>query len=232
MRVRREIEQGVSSAFSLGVDCFEKEKYREAIKLFEEALDLDPYHVDTYILCGQAYFYLSQDDRAISLFNSALNFNRSDENTLAWRSLAYINKHQFGKAIRDLSDAININPAPGYFYQRGISYLSLSDYEKALADFIRALLLEPEDKDLQAMLESCLLTIIKGRFLNYCELDDINYATEFLRLNNQLVVNESINEALTQSRFSLWKSAALSTATINSDIDDESYSFIGSLAKN
>jgi tetratricopeptide (TPR) repeat protein len=185
--------------------------------------------VNAYILCGQAYFYLSEDDRAISLFNSALNFNRNDEDTLVWRSLAYINKNQFGKAIRDLSDAIKINPAPGYFYQRGISYLRLSDYEKALSDFIAALLLDPRDKDLQAMLESCLLTIIKGGFLEYFELDDINYATEFLRLNNQLVVNESINKKLTQSRFALWKSDTLSATTINSDVDDESRGFRESL---
>ncbi|MFZ2315843.1 MAG: tetratricopeptide repeat protein [Gammaproteobacteria bacterium] len=218
MGVGREIAQEVSPAFSRGADCLEGGEYRKAIKLFEEAIDSDPYHVNAYILCGQAHFYLSDDDRAISLFNSALSFNRNDEATLAWRGLAYINKKQFGKAIGDFSEAIIINPALDYFYQRGSSYLNLDDYGKALADFLQVLTQDPERKDVYVMLESCLLEIIKIGLLNEINQGHINSAIKFLPKNKQIMINNSINKTFIHSGFSLWGSGALSAATINDDI--------------
>lgn len=195
--------------------CIRKVEYREAVKLLKEVIELDPYEVKAYRLCGQAYFYLGEDDRAISSFNSALSFDRQHESTLVWRGRAYINKQHFGKAIRDLSEAIKINPASAYLFKRGLSYLALNDYEKALEDIKQVLILEPNDVDAQEKLESCLLGIIENDLLTQFKKRDIASAVEQLPESSQLKVNESIDQKFNFTRQSLWGLNALSTATIS-----------------
>ena len=212
MDARSVIEQKMEAALA----CIEKAEYQEAVKLLKDVIELDPYEVNAYRLCGQAYFYLCEDDRAISSFNAALIFDRHHESTLVWRGLAYMNKQRFGKAIRDLSEAIKMNPASAYLYQRGISYLALNDCEKALIDIRQVLILEPQDSDAQEKLESCLLAIIENDLLTQFKKIDVASAIQLLSESQQLKINEYVDKKFNFIRHSFWGLNLVSAATTSS----------------
>ena len=120
--------------------------YEGAIKLFDEAIEVDPNPNAFLHRCrAEAYDNLGQYERAIQDYSKAIEINPSDYNA-AWpggtyraRAEAYCELGQYERAIQDYSKVIEINPKAAHLYHnRGIAYQELGNEEKAQADFAKA----------------------------------------------------------------------------------------------
>jgi tetratricopeptide (TPR) repeat protein len=89
--------------------------------------------------------------------NDKQNFNNNEnENKMTNAELAHEHAHdamhclaygKFEAAIEDFTKAIKLNPnVADYYYNRGIAYGKLEQYEKALADINKAMELYPNDE--------------------------------------------------------------------------------------
>lgn len=151
--VQAEINQAVENLaeqkLNEGVALCNKDKYEDAIKLYNEAIKIKPNYSDAYNNRGIAYAFLGQYDKSLHDLNKAIELNPN-------RAEIYVNLaglqfalQKTGSALDNYNKAIEINPnlAPAYL-GRGICYLPLCEFDifqdKALADFDKAIEIMPD----------------------------------------------------------------------------------------
>jgi len=83
--------------------------YDHAIADFNQALKLDPNHVQSYNNRGQIYFNKKDYDRAIADFNQAIKLDPNDTDTYYNRGLAYKNKGSLDLAVQDFNKVLELN---------------------------------------------------------------------------------------------------------------------------
>lgn len=66
----------------LGNVYFDAERYKDAIKWYQEALTLDPKNVDVSTDLGVSYYYTNQPDRALAQFDHSLGLDPRHTKTL------------------------------------------------------------------------------------------------------------------------------------------------------
>lgn len=83
---------------------------------------------------------------AIELFTLVLNEDPEDANALSQRAVAYLNLERYDESMADMNAAIKYDPDYSYRYQcRGYLKARLNDPEGAIADYQKAVDLDPED---------------------------------------------------------------------------------------
>ncbi|MBR3498505.1 MAG: tetratricopeptide repeat protein [Selenomonadaceae bacterium] len=145
---------------------FDKGDYDGAIKLCNEAIELDSDNALAWGLLGIACGRLGQYERAIVDFNKAIKLNPNDDIAYNNRGVAYSklgNKYSlvdrifdvksedyyksleyFTNAIQDFNKAIELNPNSYSAYNNlGIVYSSLDLYELAIQKFNKAIQINP-----------------------------------------------------------------------------------------
>ncbi len=128
---------------------FRAGQYQLAIETFERIPADAPEAVTAAIERAEALFKLGRREEAIVLLRETARANpRSLEVQTALGSLLRRAEH-FAEAAEAYSAAIALIPKPGrqhwtLFYQRGIAYERSKQWDKAEADFFKALELEPD----------------------------------------------------------------------------------------
>ena len=119
-----------------------------AIKLFGEAIQLDPNNALAYYGRGTAYNELNQNESSLQDLNKAIEIDPNDADYYNNRGNAYSDLKQYERAIADYDKAIELNSdyAIAYF-NRGITYKELGEYDSAIADFDAYIELEPTDPE-------------------------------------------------------------------------------------
>lgn len=79
---------------------FDAERYADAIRLYEEALKLDPRNVEASTDLGVSYYYTNQPDRALAQFDHSLSVDPKHTKTILNSGIV----RAFGK--QDLEGAI------------------------------------------------------------------------------------------------------------------------------
>lgn len=117
-----------------------------AIKIFSEAIELNPENALAYY--GRAYAYddLKNYQQVIEDCTKAVQF-KSTRLVDAYnnRGEAYRKSGNYNQAIADYNKALELNP--NYFRaynNRGIAYRSLGNYTQAFADYAKAIELKPD----------------------------------------------------------------------------------------
>ena len=141
---------------SIGKSYFEKEEYKEAIKVLLELVKLNPNNEEGLGILGASYFHNGQCEEAkkIALKLTELNPNNYD----GWASLgvSYFGNGDYDKAIEYLLKAIELNPKDfeGWDWL-GASYFENGDYDKAIEYLLKAIELNPNDNYILYMLAYC-----------------------------------------------------------------------------
>ena len=141
---------------SIGKSYFEKEEYKEAIKVLLELVKLNPNNEEGLGILGASYFHNGQCEEAkkIALKLTELNPNNYD----GWASLgvSYFGNGDYDKAIEYLLKAIELNPKDfeGWDWL-GASYFENGDYDKAIEYLLKAIELNPNDNYILYMLGYC-----------------------------------------------------------------------------
>lgn len=122
--------------YSEAEELYSKNDYEGAIKLYDEAIELNPYDYYLYYHRGLYYYNMKKYKQAIQDIDKAIELNPYDSSLYNNRGNCYKDIKQYEKAIQDYNEAIEIEPYAAWLYNnRGYCYRELGDEAKAQADF-------------------------------------------------------------------------------------------------
>lgn len=153
----------------MGISEYKKGDYRGAIELYNKGLVNNPDDACLYNNRGLSFYALEQYTEAISDYNKAIELKSDFTDAYYNRGLAYFRKGSYynfeprKKAIEDFAKAIELKPDfVDAYYNRAVTYTEqihyhhkyttippkfpsedMDNYNKALADYMRALDLDP-----------------------------------------------------------------------------------------
>ena len=131
---------------NLGMAYFVKGNLEQAIRVYSEAIELNPKHAKFYYGRASAYLVKADYNRAIRDSDKAIEFNPRYAKAYSNRGLAYHGKGDLEQAIRDYNQAIQLNPKDGKaYYNRGRAYSDRRDYNRAIRDLDKAVELDPKN---------------------------------------------------------------------------------------
>jgi tetratricopeptide (TPR) repeat protein len=142
-----------------GLLFFERMEYDRSIESFDKVLELSPYGKDNNIVYynrGMAYLKNRQYDKSIYDFTKALELTPGRErelkfDILVFRGNAYQKGKAFDPAIEDYSAAIELIPKhkniKHIYSSRAWVWFAKEDHAKAIDDFSKAIMIDPESDD-------------------------------------------------------------------------------------
>ncbi len=110
---RKIIEHLIPSAhqyIKIGLSCYHRGDYDEAIKQFQEALKLNPGKAEIHYNLGLTYQAKASWDEAVEEYRKALELNPEDAETHNNLGIVYYNQGDYQKAIEEFKLALSINP--------------------------------------------------------------------------------------------------------------------------
>jgi tetratricopeptide (TPR) repeat protein len=164
-----------------------------ALRLYREAIELDPNFADAYSsLCG---FYTSQgeNDLALENCNRALEVDDTLARAYANRCIVYAETGEYEAAETDCTQALTMEPDDAYLYDsRGRLMDELGRYEEAIADYTRAL-----------EMNSRYDAIFYNRGLIYYTLGKYELALADFQQSNELQAYEGAHYRIARTLFEL-----------------------------
>ncbi len=162
-KIRKGSNNFKESCFYCGYSCEATDRYEEAIRFFEQCIQMDPSNYAPYLEIANIYFKLSEYDTALMWYTHALSRDENLTEALFRQAICYEKTDQYEKALdcykrisrQDQSDTINRllqkqislqdesqtleHHLEQYEidlqYKRGIEDLNNKKYSKAISDF-------------------------------------------------------------------------------------------------
>ena len=133
-----------AKAYSEGVEAAIKEDFKNAIKYFTRAIELDSTYKSAYFNRGLCYFNQQKYLEAITDYTKTINLVPNDSKTYFNRGLCYDQLKKFCEAVGDFNQSIKINPNFVFaYYNRGDAFAKMGNYPEAIADYTKAIDLDP-----------------------------------------------------------------------------------------
>ena len=119
-------------------------QYKEAIKILNLALQLNPKEENLWMALAEAQFKAKDSDRALSSLDKALVINPRNASIYFTKGSIYMNSKNLENAISMLNQGLLLDNKneTGYF-QLGNAYLMLKEYTKALDTYNKVTKLNP-----------------------------------------------------------------------------------------
>jgi tetratricopeptide (TPR) repeat protein/S1-C subfamily serine protease len=123
---------------------YEAGELEEAIRSFDQALELDPGDVQAHLHRGIAHLDTGNPEQAQLDFNQVLRLDPDLAEAYVMRGKTYRALDDLERAVVAYERAIELDPNDSRAHQeRALIYYGLGDYEQAVLDFNRALELDP-----------------------------------------------------------------------------------------
>ena len=160
-----------------GIKLYYANDFNGAIKLYNEALQLNPNNADVYIDRGNAYFDLGQYERAIQDYNKTIKLRSDYSEAYNNRARAYEELGQYNRAFQDYTKAIELNPNYALcYYNRGLASLYQQQYRRAIPDFTKVIELESKPDKIDNSATYGLADVYNNRGVAYKNLEQYENA--------------------------------------------------------
>ena len=137
----------------LKADKYETTRHREAIELFNEAIQLDPNHFNSYSSRGLAKSEIGEIDEGMKDIDKAIELNPLSAESYSNRGflnnvLAKENPKHYDDSIKDFDNATELNPNfYEAYYQRGIAKMNSGKVKEAILDCSKSISINPQRSD-------------------------------------------------------------------------------------
>ncbi|MBO0792902.1 MAG: tetratricopeptide repeat protein [Ktedonobacteraceae bacterium] len=146
----------------LGYLFYEQKEYRQALKYFHYALELQSRHVELWVMLGVLHTLRKNYLRALDELNHAVKLNPIHHLPYYNRADVYMHLQEYTQALADYSKALELDPTLADAYiNRGNVYAMLKQPKRARQDYEEARRLQPTD--MQALWLSEWITFGKQR---------------------------------------------------------------------
>ena len=143
---RPEKKKDAEYYFSQGIVNFHESNYREAIKDYTKAIELDPALTQAYNNRGIAKAELKDYQGEIEDCDKAIEIDPKNAYAYNNRGAAKSELGYYQEAIEDFNQAVRIEPNDTkFYYNRGIAKKKLGYYQEAIKDYDKAIELNPND---------------------------------------------------------------------------------------
>lgn len=125
--------------YSQGLKKSQGANYKEAIKDFTQAININSNYADAYNKRGLCYYKLGEPSEAIKDFTKAIYINSNLPDAYYNRGTARFKLGYAEAAIEDYTQALKLRYNYGQaYYCRGITYADLNNKKQAIADLQKA----------------------------------------------------------------------------------------------
>lgn len=131
----------------------------EAIRIYNLALDIDPYNNDAWFNLGQIYFANAKYDEALEAYDYAAITGKDDYQAYLQKAHCYFQKESYQKALeayRDYAHRANDFSAPVYVFI-GECFEQMENIDEAYSYFEKATKADPENPDGWAGMCICMM---------------------------------------------------------------------------
>jgi tetratricopeptide (TPR) repeat protein len=144
------------------LDCHAQRELRQAAALYERAIELDPSYDKPHYQLISARAGLREPERAIAMYEQRLADSPTELREHRFLAQAYLVAHDYTRALAVVEAGLRLAADDAALIAaRGEARAGLGDVEGALADWRRAVALEPED--IGALYSSAFLLEGEGR---------------------------------------------------------------------
>jgi tetratricopeptide (TPR) repeat protein len=144
------------------LECHGRRELRRAVELFERAIALDPDYDKPHYQLISARASLLEPELPVAIYEQRLAASPGELRERRFLASAYLHSHAYEKALMVVVAGLELAPDDAALVAlRGEAKAGLGDPEGALADWRRALVLEPED--IGALYSSAFLLEREGR---------------------------------------------------------------------
>ncbi|MCP4348787.1 MAG: tetratricopeptide repeat protein, partial [Desulfobacterales bacterium] len=134
------------SFYELGINSYYKKKYKEAIKQYRKAIEIDPNYAYAYNGLGSAYDDLENYEEAIKQYKKAIEIDPNDATYYSNLGNTFKNQKNYEEAIKQYKKAIEIDPNDANVYSLlGILYYEQKKYEEAIKQYKKTIEIDPND---------------------------------------------------------------------------------------
>ncbi|BAY82729.1 TPR repeat-containing serine/threonine protein kinase [Calothrix parasitica NIES-267] len=131
--------------YEQGLTNYKNSEYKQAIKLFSQAIRINPEYSSAYNLRGDAYYNLGNYEKSQQDSSAAIRNNPKDANAYYDRGFSLYFAGEFNGAIIDYNQAIKLNPDfANAYYGRGLARYEIKENEKAIQDLNQAIAINPK----------------------------------------------------------------------------------------
>jgi len=143
-----ELEKDISVRVTLANIYFMNQRNDDALKMYEEALELDPENVAVITKLGTIYQQNDEIDKAMKMYDSALQKNPGNSDLWFNMGILYFNLENFDKAIESFNKVIELNPGDIESMMNLVNSLWKEElYAQAIPYLEQVLQLDPENVD-------------------------------------------------------------------------------------
>ncbi len=141
----QEKHQTAYTEFYIGLTAYQKGKYEDALKHYDQAIDINPQFAEAYNNRGITKDRLGRHEEAIADYDQATRINPQFAEAYYNRGTTkdVLGRHE--EAIANYDQAIRINPQYAQaYYNRGNAKDVLGRHEEAIADYDQAIRINPQ----------------------------------------------------------------------------------------
>ncbi|MGI0083410.1 MAG: tetratricopeptide repeat protein [Nitrosopumilaceae archaeon] len=111
--------------YKKGVGLMADERMQEAVQAFEQALRIDPGHVDSLLKLGYARFHLEDYSGAMETYDKVLQIDVTNADAWNLKGLVHYETKNYEKALECVEKAIDSDPTDGMAWYNKACYLSI-----------------------------------------------------------------------------------------------------------
>jgi tetratricopeptide (TPR) repeat protein len=150
------------NAYGYLLECHGRNELRRAVELYQRAIELDAGYDKPHYQLISARAGLQEPELPVALYERRLAASPGELREYRFLATAYLRAHAYDQALGVVESGLGLDPDDAILVGlRGEAKAGLGDAEGALADWRRALELEPED--IGALYSSAFLLEREGR---------------------------------------------------------------------